>query len=401
MTFRRAGRPSHVRPRPPSTGRPAPVKVRPRPVATSRIPTHRRIERTNGLPLVARLLFVVAVVALGAVVLYTATGGLGRAVVALGSSLDGFIGGLTATPSPRATVAPISDAPVLAAPDEPYTNQPKVDLVVTVPPDVVGDAGTKIRLYLALGDQPASPILDAQVGSTPRVVIPDVELTEGSNNFSASLVGPAGQESEPSPVISYILDRKKPPISIAAPKKGATVNRSTVEVRGKTQGRSRIVVRNDANNASATTDAAGDGTFKVTIPIETGTNAITITATDPAGNVNETTTTIRRGSGKLTSALSASIYRLRLKDLPEPLELRVVVTNPDGAPLADATVTFTLSIPGIQVITAEGQTDGNGRAVFRTTVPKGATQGQVLATVLVSTGEFGDTTDRTVITIAK
>ena len=51
MTTRRDHRQTHVRPRPPSTGRPAPVKVKPRAPGPTRLSGHRPIQRTRGLPL--------------------------------------------------------------------------------------------------------------------------------------------------------------------------------------------------------------------------------------------------------------------------------------------------------------------------------------------------------------
>ena len=69
------------------------------------------------------------------------------------------------------------------------------------------------------------------------------------------------------------------------------------------------------------------------------------------------------------------------------------------APLEGAAVTFTLSIPGIQVVTSDSTTGGDGRAVFRTTIPPGATEGSGLGTILVTTTDFGTTSDRTVINI--
>ena len=86
-----------------------------------------------------RLALVVAVVALGMGVYAVATGGLGRVASAIGNTVDGVLDRLTATPTPIPTQIAASDAPILEAPDEPYTNQPAVDLVVTVPREVVGD----------------------------------------------------------------------------------------------------------------------------------------------------------------------------------------------------------------------------------------------------------------------
>ena len=40
---------------------------------------------------------------------------------------------VTSTPSPRATLVQVADAPRIEQPAEPYTNEPTVDLAVTVP----------------------------------------------------------------------------------------------------------------------------------------------------------------------------------------------------------------------------------------------------------------------------
>ena len=77
------------------------------------------------------------------------------------------------------------------------------------------------------------------------------------------------------------------------------------------------------------------------------------------------------------------------------------MTDPDGKALAGADVTFTLSMPGIPTVTIDGKTNANGKASFRTTVPKGADVGQGSATVLVSSKEFGSTEDYTVISIVR
>ena len=399
MPERRGGRPSQVRPRPPSTGRPAATRVRPRAPVHERI-RHRPIERSRGLPLITRLLLVVAVIALGLTVVTTATGGLGRIVGALGATVDGALDGLTATPTPRATVVPISDSPLITAPAEPYTNQPTVDLVMTLPPDAAGAPGTVVRVYLALPDQRPAPILEAPVGPTRTLVVPDVELTEGRNDFTATIRGPAG-ESERSPVVTWVLDQAPPAIELTAPKDGQTINRAAVTISGKTQGRSTLVARNEANAASITGLAAGDGTFELVLPLATGANGITISATDPAGNAADLVLSVTRGTGRLTAAMSVTPFRLSQAELPRALELGVLVTDPDGRPLANAQVTFTLSVPGVPVVTSEAATGGDGRTVFRTTVSTGATEGQGLATVLVRTTEFGETTDRTVVQITK
>ena len=126
-----------------------------------------------------------------------------------------------------------------------------------------------------------------------------------------------------------------------------------------------------------------------------------IDGTDPAGNAAETTLTVRRGTGKLLVALSASAYQIKRSRLPETVTLFATATDPDGRALAGADYTFTLSIPGIPTVSIDGKTDANGKASFKTTIPKGATLGQGSATVLITSAAFGQTSDNTVITIVK
>ena len=98
--------------------------------------------------------------------------------------------------------------------------------------------------------------------------------------------------------------------------------------------------------------------------------------------------------------MNASFYQIKRSSLPEGVQLTVTVTDPDGKALQGAKITFTLAVPGVPAITSSTlTTSSTGRATFSTTIPKGATTGQCSVTVIVRTTDFGDTTDRTVITI--
>lgn len=336
---------------------------------------------------------------LGVVVVVGAVGGLSRAVAAVGGIFTGFFDDVTATPKPSATIAAISDAPTVEAPDEPYTSAASIDLVVTLPADTVGRTGSTVRIYLTLPEQAAAPIAERPVGVGPRVVFP-VELTPGENGFSATVIT-AGGESEPSPIVTFVRDNEPPTIAVTSPKDNAVVNRDVVTIVGKTQARSTLVARNEANGASIAGEAGSDGSFELILALAGGTNAITITATDPAGNPGETVLTVRRGSGALKAQLTANRYTFSAAKLPLDVVLRVTVTDPDGQPLSGATVTFSLTMPGLPAITSDAKTGADGRATFTTSLPKGTAQGQGLATVLVTTRDFGSATDRSVITIAK
>jgi len=377
-----------------------PAKLKPRPTVASRVAAHRRVERGPGLAFPFRLLLGVAVIALGVGVLVLANGGLGRIASAVGSTVDGLVADLTSTPVPSAPDPVAANAPNLEAPEEPYTNDKSIDLVGTIPADIVNQVDWRIRIYVAIGKGEPGILIEIPVGSSQHFLVPGLALSPGQNTFTASIVGPTDLESDFSAAVTYVLDTSKPRIIISSPKKNATVNGKTVQVVGKTQARSQLSIRNVTTSATVTGAADANGSFKIAIPIGTGSNKIQVTSTDPAGNVNTATVTVRRGTGKLTAALTASFYQVKKSHLPEQVRLNVVVTDPDGRALAGAHVVFTLAVPGIPAITSSTlATSSTGRASFTTTIPRGASAGQTSVTVIVETDDFGDTTDRTVITI--
>ncbi len=352
------------------------------------------------MPLAARLLLGLAVVALGGVILSAGTGQLGRIVAGFGTAFGGIVDQVGATPTPTPTEAPPIPAPVLVPPAEGYTNQQTIDLTGSVPGVIAGNPDYRIKVYLTLPDQPPTLIQEVPVGASPQFTVPGVPLVRGANEFTATIAGPVG-ESKPSATARYVYDISKPKVTITSPEDGSTVNAKTVEMVGKTQGRSKLIARNEANNASITGAAATDGSFTLTLPIESGPNGITITATDPAGNVGSLVISVLRGSGELTAKLTASGYRFQLSNLPRPITFTTVVTDPDGHPLEGATVTFSVSIPGLPSINKETISDGTGTATFDTTVPEGSLTGTGIASVFVTTSDFGTTSARAVFTIVE
>jgi hypothetical protein len=195
--------------------------------------------------------------------------------------------------------------------------------------------------------------------------------------------------------VTYVLDLAKPPLDIDRPADGEEINADRITISGRSQGRAAIVARNGRNGVSETVEASTEGTFVVELPLGTGVgmNRIGITATDPAGNVATKLFSVIRGDGKLTAVLTVEPPTVGVGSLPQPMRLSVLVTDPDDKPLEGAVVTFTLSVPNIEVVTAEAVTGADGIAVFDTTVPQGATAGEADAAVLVRTEEHGETTE--------
>ena len=378
-----------------------PPAIRETAPSPARLARHRRIDRRRGLPPPVAAGLAAGVVALGIGILWVVSGAFGPFV---GGVVNGF-GGLVATvgaavgSAPPTAAPPSSDAPSIVAPAEPYTNDDAVDVTVNVPQDVVGDAQYTLRLYVTVGDAAPTLLVEQPIGQTSVQLIPSVALEKGRNAFQASIVGPGG-ESELSAIATWVLDTSKPKLTIISPADGSSTNKDNVTIKGKTQAGSSVRLKNDDNGATATVDANKDGLFEGKIRLSAGLNAIQITTVDPAGNPNDASITIRKGSGKTTAKLTATAYQFRTNRLPKQVTFTVQVTDPDGKPIADATALFTVSVPGLEaIVSGEIRTNENGTARFTTSIPKGAMKGSGLATVLVDTDEFGNLTDRQVLTV--
>jgi len=340
----------------------------------------------------------VAVVALGAVVLFTMSGALPGIVSTVGGAVSRIAGAVLPAPSPSPlAVVPVS--PVLDAPAQAATNQASVTVTGSVPASISGQrAGLMIRLYVALPKMVPVQVREVPLGELPTFAIPDVALQPGRNDFSATVVGPGG-EGEASPIVTYVLDTTKPTLAISSPKDNATVSGASVTIVGKTQGASTVSARNAANTRTAIGAADGTGSFQVALPLADGPNAISVTATDPAGNAATAVLTVQRGTGKLKVTLTASASKISAKQLPSMLKLSAVATDPGGKSLAGRDITFTLNILGVPPITGQGTTNASGVAVFGTLIPAGATPGKGTGTAFLTTPEYGDASGRVVITI--
>ena len=392
MATRGTDRSSQVRRRPPSTGRAGrPPSRPPAPIAGTpwRTPP-RRVAGPAGLPLVVKIALGFAIIALGGAVLLASTGVLSRAVSGIGSSLAGFLGQAPAA-SPSPTAVPLPDAPAFAMPTTTYTSADTIDVSGSVPASVTGRTGYTVVVSGGLRGQPATDLSSVGVGETTVFTVAQVPLKVGVNVLSARIVGPAGDSPE-SPSVLVVVDRKAPAVTITSPDDGATVNATTVRIIGKTQGNSKLIARNETTGQSISGGAQTDGTFELKLGIGAGKNLVTVHVTDPAGNVTDKQLTVVQGKGRFSASMSASAKRVSAANLPSDITFTVIVKDPDGARLPGAMVTFSVSVPGITALTKDVKTNADGHAVYRVTLPPGATPGSALATALVSTQDYGDTT---------
>jgi hypothetical protein len=355
--------------------------------------------RRRRLPLPTRLLLGLSVLVLGGAVYLTATGGIGPIVGTLGAGFSNALDHLIATPVPTETVIVATSSPIIAKPDSAYTNDARVNLRITVPADVLRNPDAKIRIYLALKGLDPAPIQDAAIGTSITVTVP-VDLEKGRNDLTATIIR-SGVESEPSEVVTLYLDQTAPKVTIKSPKNGSTVNDPNLTLKGTTEASAVLIARNDADGVSATAVAAADGTFQVVLPLEPGTNAIHIDATDLAGNHSTTDLSYIQGSGVMRVNLTSSLYLISVSKPPASLKLSVLVTDPDGAPLEGATAFFTLQIHGLTAISGSATTGADGRASFTTPLIGKMTVGTGGGTVLVTHPLFGETTDRVALTFVK
>ena len=350
-------------------------------------------------PLVSRTVLRLSIAALAVVIFLFVSGVMGPLLGSLANGFGTAFGKLTATPVATETNLPPTGAPSVAAPAQPYTNVAQVELTVTIPSEAVGDPSAKIRVYLALEGLDPAPVVDVPVGTTSRMTVP-FELTAGQNNITATLFR-GSTESAPSPVVTYFLDQDAPKITVKSPKNNAAVDVPDVTITGTTQPGTSLVALNDANGTSISSQADRDGAFSFGMLLAAGTNQITITGTDPAGNIGTTTLKLLQGSKEMNVRLTASSYRISASHHPPSMQLVVLVTDPTGTPLVGASAFFTLTIPGLAPISNSLITGADGRAVFTTPLVGQITVGGGLGTVLVTSDLYGTSTDRVTLTFVK
>ena len=232
--------------------------------------------------------------------------GFGAVVGGIGSTLGGFVKGVTATPSPLADRRPVSVAPTLDQPSEPYTSQSTVDLVVTVPAEPASATRNhRIRLYLALpgpagGGHPGG----RRSPTRPKTVIPGIELTDGINDFSVDdrRARPANRTIRRSSATSSTTPRPRSPSPRPRTMRSSTARRSRSRARPRrgrrcwhattrTGRRSRAPPNRTARSRSAWRSRPGSTRSRSP-------------GTDPAGNTAQATVSVKRGTGKLTVALT-------------------------------------------------------------------------------------------------
>ncbi len=173
-----------------------------------------------------------------------------------------------------------------------------------------------------------------------------------------------------------------------------TSTTSTVDVSGTCDAGSTISIRNEeAPGGAFNSQVVGtDGKFKLTVPVVAGPNTIDLSATDQAGNSSSTSLTVNRDYGQLAAHLAVTPSKFSSSS-QTTLKLTLHATSLNGGPLANAKVTFTVTIEGLgPIVSPELTTDATGTATWQVAI-SGALAGTGQASVLV-TSPAGDQVTR-------
>lgn len=306
---------------------------------------------------------------------------------AFGDAVSHITSQAPATPPPSGVAL---DTPVLAVPpDNGYTNQAAVVIQGSVPAATVGKTGYTVHVYLLVKNSAGRLVANLPVGGTTHFSTPAIALTEGGNDFMATLIAPTG-EGQASPVVTYILDTSPPNIKVTSPASGAKLTTSTVAVSGTVDPGVSLTIRNQqvVGGAIANVTIGSDGKFKLTVPVVAGSNTIDLMATDQAGNSASTSLTVNRDYGKLAAYLAVTPSKFAAAS-PTQLKLTLRATSLNGGPLANAKATFTVTIQGLgPIVSPELTTDSTGTISWQVSIA-GAAPGLGQASVLV-TSPAGD-----------
>jgi hypothetical protein len=321
------------------------------------------------------------------VVLVVATLGGAIALAAWNSRGPGGDPLTTPTPAPEATTPAVAGptgipnvVPVVAPPEQPLISRRTWTAEITIPDPGVPLAGLELRVF-----RNGRQVAREPLGDTLTMRVRNVRLEQGRNEVSAALANAAGVVGLRSQPVVITVDYRPPPLRIREPKSGDVVNSSRVTVRGTTEPDAQLTARNANNDASPPVTVTEDGAFSVDVPLGTGRNQITLTATDALGNERTASVTVTRGDPADNARLTLRPRSLRVSDLPGRLDVRLQVTDPSGKPLDGAPVTFSLSPSGqststYQTTTEDGEAEWSGIQIPR----QGAVPGKGLVTALVT-----------------
>ncbi|MGH2468276.1 MAG: Ig-like domain-containing protein [Candidatus Limnocylindrales bacterium] len=341
---------------------------------------HSPLPTAATLPWPTRILLVVALLALGAVIVSAGSGALGRAAGSFAGTLGGLVGGLvpsTSRPSPTPLPALV---PRLDLPRARYTNEKTYTLTGHLPSGFRGTPDAMVRIY-----DNGRFVVAIAVTSTTDFVAPALALVEGDNELTAT-IATGGEEGEPSDAISIVRDDVAPKIRLSSPKNGLKVTAATARVAGATEAGSTVTIHNISSGGSTTVIVDDHGAFEVDVTLIDGQNELAISATDPAGNTATTTVTVTRSAGGVSATLTLS-SRSVSGDGHGTLSMTATIKDDRGRAVTAGTAIFIVTPPNQGALVSEPQTIAGGVASWSVTLAsQAAGSGQVVVNVQLPDG---------------
>jgi len=333
-------------------------------------PRSRPSSRSTGGTITATLSTLITLVVI--------VGAIGLAVVALP-----FITSIGANSSPTPPPASLEPGrPTLTAPSEPITAAATTTVSGTLPQDLLDKSDAIIRIIVTRDDGSVITGAEVPMPKTAGFDITQIPLSTGANVIEAVVVvnGVEGTRSSP---ITVVRDTSAPVLTITSPKPGDIMNGDAVSVTGKTDKDIDVQVRNETTGTIASGRTTAKGQFAIDIALRNGTNVLTITAIDAAGNQTSTSVEIstRASVGRVSIILNPGTIILSKK--PIAFRITASATDSTGAPAANVQVCMYVTADGAPPSSSVCATsDVNGRAYWDYTFPDNFnTEGRGLVTV--------------------
>lgn len=199
-----------------------------------------------------------------------------------------------------------------------YANRPLVASVSPAPGRMVNGT-TPIRVVVQSPDQvtAARLLLDGEdvTASAERTdggfVLPMPKLPDGTHRMTVAIESSNPIEGSSTYAWSFATDRTPPRLAPAVKASWTT----SAEISGAAEPAARIVATWEGGDATTTAD--GGGRFALTPALPEGATAVTLTATDAAGNVTRTARTVRLDASRPRVRVAGADGWVRDTDRPK------------------------------------------------------------------------------------
>jgi len=245
---------------------------------------------------------------------------------------------------PSAT-APPPPAPTLLSAARPITRGSKTDVTAVRPLGLRQDQQYRLRVYVN-GEKATELDLPDQ----EQFVISDVDLVEGDNEITASLIGDGGESADSAP-ISVVRDDRPPVIRVSQPGTDETVYADSTTLLGRTEPGADISITDARTDISIATSLQPDGHFSAALSLDLGNNPLVLRSTDAAGNRSSVRFNVVRAVSEASVSLSIAPTELFTEDLPATIEMTARVRDELDRPVDGAQVTFSVSPPTRETMT--------------------------------------------------